>query len=68
MEDLIKILLSCGYMIIVLVIFSIILSSGEVIYTSHMVLLLFSTIIGMALIVIAILLIKQTKNTKHKNN
>lgn len=64
MEDLIKILLSCGYMIIVLVVFSIILSGGEVIYTSHMVLLFFSMIIGIVLIAIAILLAKQIKNTK----
>lgn len=58
MEGIIKIILSCGYTIVILTIFSIILSSGEIMYTPQAVLLIISVLIGIALIALAILLAK----------
>lgn len=58
MEDLVKIILSFGYTIIILAILSIILSGGEIIYAPHAVLLFISIIIGVVLVAIAILIAK----------
>lgn len=58
MEDLIKVILSFGYTIILLAIFSIVLSGGEVLYTPLITLLLFSIAVGVIMIILAILIAK----------
>ncbi|MEM2201352.1 MAG: hypothetical protein QW162_05690 [Ignisphaera sp.] len=58
MEDLVKVILSFGYTIILLALFSVFLSGGEVLYTPLITLLLFSIAVGIIMIILALLIAK----------
>ncbi|MEM0027407.1 MAG: hypothetical protein QXT53_05355 [Ignisphaera sp.] len=58
MEDLVKVVLSFAYTIILLALFSIFLSGGEVLHTPLAPLLAFSIAVGIIMIILAILIAK----------
>ncbi|MDK6029540.1 hypothetical protein QPL79_09205 [Ignisphaera sp. 4213-co] len=58
MEELIKALIAFGYSVIILAVLSIALSGGEIINSPLVILLIFSIIIGVLLIILAIMIAK----------